>query len=192
VASATTRGGLFVAHTALSNFAMSNDIPKKENEKAEVISSATHAIQHILDMGDDVKEIHKIKLLAQMLWIMTEADGLTTEQRTNYKYKITYISEAVKKRHDSGDKSIKGLRHEHVYTKAGLIHELLASPKDIDLILKKAIACIVTDEEHLLLPHKGYVGWERYKKAKIRVWDTKANSWKIDYRDFDEAYLPKG
>jgi len=162
---------------------MTVNISKKEYEKSEVLSSATHAIRYILEMGNDVKEVHKKKLLTSMLWVITEADG---------KYKTAFISEAVKKIRDSGDKSIKGLRHEHVYTRNGLINELLASPKNIDSILKNAIGCIVTNEDHSLLPNDGYVGWERYKKAKIRVWDTKVNSWKIDYKDFEEAYLSKG
>lgn len=171
---------------------MTKDRLKKGREKKAVIDSVTTAIRHILNMPDDGNKIivhHKKLLLGQMIWMFTEADGLTTEgKRTNYKYKLTYISEGTKKRRDkSGEDSknyIKGLRHEHVHMKNELIKKLLAKPKNVDAILKKAIGCVVTKKEHDSLTHKDCDGWKRYKKAKIRVWNTRTNKWKIDTKDY--------
>jgi hypothetical protein len=112
-----------------------------------------------------------------MIWVITEADGLTAEKRTGYKKKITYISEGVKKRRDKGDQSIKGLIHEHVYIRKGIVLKLLnGKGRNIEKILKNAIGCVVTNKEHKKL-HEiiGCDGWERYKKANIKVYNSKTD-----------------
>ncbi len=183
---------------------MTRDILTKEKERDEVISSAYSAVGHILAMKDDGKrsriKIEK-KLLTIMLWIITEADGLTADQRTNYKYKLTYRSEDTMKKigrlGEEGENSpnyIKDLRHEHVYTRNGLINRLLKSPQNMSSILKDAIGCVVSKEEDKRLREvdkiretdksKKFEGWNRYKKAKIGVWNTRTNEWKIDPKHF--------
>jgi hypothetical protein len=156
--------------------------PTKKEEQERVISSAISVIKYILKIKKGVLLEHKKRILTSMIWVITEADGLTAEKRTGYKKKITYISESVKKRRDSGDESIKGLIHEHVYKRKNIVQELLNEQTNIELILKKAIGCIVTSEEHHKL-HKikdnECDGWERYKKAGIKVFDTKNNKWFI-------------
>ena len=173
---------------------MTNDRLKKEQKNKAVIDSVTTAIRHILDIPDDGNKIiihHKKLLLSQMIWMFTEADGLMTEgKRTNYKYKLTYISEDTKKKRDrlgeDSKKYIKDLRHEHVYTQSGLIKKLLAKPKDVDEILENAIGCVVTKDEHKKLHvDKEVDGWDRYIKAKIRVWDNRKKAWKLDHKNFN-------
>jgi hypothetical protein len=174
---------------------MTNDRLKKEQKKKAVIDSVTIAIRHILDIPDDGNKIivhHKKLLLSQMIWMFTEADGLMTEgKRTNYKYKLTYISEDTKKKRDRlGEDSkeyIKGLRHEHVWIKNRLIKKLLDNPRHLDEILKNAIGCVVTKEEHTRLHKvdKEIDDWNRYIKAKIRVWNDRKKAWKLDYKDFN-------
>ncbi len=165
---------------------MIKTLAEKIQEQKETISSATNAIRYILSMKK-VTDHHKTRLLSQMIWDITEADGLTAEKRTNYKYKLTFISEGVKERRENKNESIKDLRLEHVFMKSRIIQKLLANPKNIKEISKAAaIGCIVTKEEHYKLPHniKDCDGWKRYKKGGVRVWDTKKNKWKIDFKDF--------
>jgi len=148
----------------------------KKYQKEEIILSTTNAIRYILKIpNSEVLEKHKKDLLDEMIWKLTEAGG---------KHNQRYISEGVDLKRKSGDWSIKGLRLEHVYTRKSIISELLACPSDMNSILEKAIGCVVTAEEHDKLPHRDYFGWDRYKQAKIRVWDTQLNQWKIDKKDF--------
>jgi hypothetical protein len=162
---------------------MTSDIIKKEKDRQNTIFSCTNAIKHILEMKKDVSEQHIKFLLRQMLFLLTEADGLTATKRTNSKYKITYISEGVKKKrekiNEDSKEYTKDLRHEHVYTRKNIVEELLNSPQKINLILKKAVGCIVTKEEDKRLSKvdSSIDGWERYKKAKIKVYNTKTAKW---------------
>ena len=177
---------------------MTRDILSKEEERDKVISSAYSAVKQILAMKDDGKRIRKIKkkLLTIMLWIITEADGLTAKQRTNYKYKLTYRSEdTINKIDQLGEKGenspdyIKGLIHEHVYTRNGLVNELLMSSQNTDSILKKAIGCVVSKDEDKRLrkidkirntdKSRKFEGWNRYREARIKVRNTKTKVWEI-------------
>ena len=153
--------------------------PKKEQE---IVLSTTNAIRYILEMPDDVRLKDKKSLLNIMIWVLTEAGG---------KYKTRYISDGVKQMDDKGKRVIKALRHEHVYTRKSLILRLIDSPKNMDTILKDAIACLVTTEEDALLhkvdhSEKGLNGWLRYSKANIKVWDTKGDV-EIDTKDFVQS-----
>jgi hypothetical protein len=42
----------------------------------------------------------------------------------------------------------KHLRHEHVVPRATLVAEMFAHPDQIDEVIRKAVACIVTPTEH--------------------------------------------
>ena len=47
------------------------------------------------------------------------------------------------------------------------------TPSDMESILKDAIGCTVTVDEHKQLSDLGedIIGWDRYKKAEVRVFD---------------------
>jgi len=152
----------------------------KEKERDKTILSATNIIRYILNIKN-IELKHKKRILNEMIWSITEADGLTAEKRTGYKKKITYISKEVKEKRDKGDQSIKGLIHDHVYQRKILVQKLLDNPRNTKSILKKAIACIVTDKEHHRLHKvdKNIDGWKRYQKAKIQVFNTKNGRWKF-------------
>jgi hypothetical protein len=156
---------------------MAKNLKQRQAEQKEETASARSAIKQILQMTD-IKERHRRKMLDLMIWMITEANGIDSELKIGNKWKVKYITEKVKERRDEGDFSIKGLTHEHVYTKKNLVDGLLKSPKNAEGILTNAIGCITTEEEHKRLPHKGFDGWYRYKKAKIRVWNTRENRWK--------------
>lgn len=116
----------------------------------------------------DVAEKHKKEILSILLWKTTEVDG---------KWSTRYISEGVLKLNLNG-KYKKGIEHEHVFTRKTLILELLENPKKSNFIIKKAIGCLVTKEEHNKLNKvKNLEGWERYKKVNIKVYDTKSKKW---------------
>jgi hypothetical protein len=54
-----------------------------------------------------------------------------------------------------------------------MIEALLnAKPEDVDYILKDAVACVVTVDEHERLKQfDNEYGWERYRKAGIEAFD---------------------
>jgi hypothetical protein len=56
-----------------------------------------------------------------------------------------------------------------------MIAALKKAPDKVDDILKSAIGCIVTTEEHALLSRfdKECDGWDRYEKAGVIVIDTR-------------------
>jgi hypothetical protein len=166
---------------------MTENLLKREDTYKAEISSATNAIRHILNMHD-VLLSHKKRMISEMIWKITEGDGLNPAEKITgllYKKNITYISESVKKRRDVGNYDISDLRHEHVYMRKGLVDRLLSNPMGISNVLKNTIGCVVTEKEHDSLPHKGLDGWDRYKKAKIRIWNTRTKTWELDYKDFN-------
>jgi len=153
---------------------MAKSIKEKELEKKKVISSATKVIRYILKIKD-IELTHKKKILNEMIWAITEADGLTSKIRTGYKKRLTYISEGVNKIKYKKDEGVKGLIHEHVFRRKNLVQKLLDSPANIKKILSNAISCVVTQSENKQLSHNNTFGdgWSRYKKAKIKVFKRK-------------------
>ena len=127
---------------------------------AAVRESALRLAQAIVALGDGVLLQHKRKLLRDVVWIVTEANG---------KYNTRYISEAVLK----GQKPIQ---HEHVFPIEGLVEQMLGNPDLIEQVLNSAIACLVTKEEHIRLGQSGE-GWKRYRQAGIRVYDRLEGKW---------------
>ncbi|MBX3320517.1 MAG: hypothetical protein KF890_11615 [Nitrospira sp.] len=123
----------------------------------KIIQSAKNAIVKILEMGEDVFPEHRKALLSRMIWKITEAHG---------KYTTRYCSIAARNKQE-------GLRHEHVIPRKVLIDRLMKAPSDVENILQDAIACTVTAEEHdsLSTVSEDVCDWDRYKRAKIPVFD---------------------
>lgn len=122
------------------------------------------------ELRETVKDIIKLnlnqeiakKILDTLIWKITEING-------KHEGVEKWSEEALK---IIGNKRYyeKKLRHDHVFTRESLINELLEYPKRVDKILKKAVACIVTKEEHGRLNKiKNVEGWDRYKEARISV-----------------------
>lgn len=126
------------------------------------IRSATTAILAILAL--DLYPAHKRELLSVCIWKLTEADG---------KWNVRYWSEQALHAAKSE------LRHEHVYERRDLIERLLAGGR-IEDVVALAVPCLVTVNEHKTLTRDGAdeVGWDRYRKASIRVYDLEQNSWR--------------
>ncbi len=63
-----------------------------------------------------------------------------------------------------------------MFERKELIGRIL-SGEDINIVVKNAIACLVTKEEHSKLSLTNNSGWERYKKSGIKVYDSKNKKW---------------
>jgi hypothetical protein len=107
------------------------------------------------------------KLLKALLYNITEAEATG-------KYSIRYHSTNALRCNDK-----QWLIHEHVYQRIKMVDELFAAKneQEIEEILHKAVACVVTDQENIRLAefHEQYYGWERYILAGIKVIDTITN-----------------
>lgn len=127
----------------------------------ERLRSAVLLVKALLQTPGLIPE-HRKKFVKLALWEVTEAEGKA-------KYKTRFQSQ---KALSAGPET--KLQHEHVYPRAKMSDALLAAkPEDIDEILKNAVGCTVTEEEHDRLGgFKHCDGWERYRKAGIVVIDT--------------------
>jgi len=134
--------------------------PHPESEARK--RSAATLIKYLLaDKQPGVLPIHRRQLLGILLWKLTEAESF-------HKHKTRFQSERA-----LSDKA--QLRHDHVYQRGKMIAALeKATPDEVDDILKTAVGCTVTKEEHdRLSKFDEEYGWERYRKAGITVIDTR-------------------
>jgi hypothetical protein len=141
------------------------------NHKAEARrKSITELIRIVVSIDHpDVLSEQKLQVIDTLLWKFTEADG---------KHNTPFRSIA------SLNMPKDKLRHEHVFTRKQLKHLLLSStPDDVQRVLRDAIGCLVTVEEHEnLSSFDGQaLGWKRYELAGV--------PWK-DLRDSSEADNP--
>lgn len=133
---------------------------------------------------------HFLMLADRAVWASTEITPAKT-----WKYGAQpYISAAVFERWKNcvacedpqqpvGTFPVKDLRHEHVVERKQLV-ELLKdarTPTEVSEVLNRSLSCVVTEEEHATLSKKGrnVSGWERYRAAKIRVYDRLNRNWLI-------------
>jgi hypothetical protein len=127
----------------------------------ERLRSATTLVKGLLEMPGLTCE-HRREFLKLALWKVTEAEG-----RTKYKTRLR-SPEAHSNSH-----GVK-LEHDHVFQRSLMVEALLsASPEAVDTIIKRAVGCTITKQEHdRLKQFKKLDGWERYRKAEIVVVDT--------------------
>lgn len=124
--------------------------------EVEIIESATTVIEGCLSLP--ILERHKRDIISGMLWKITEARGKYT---TRYRSKGAMEASAR-------------LQHEHVFTRKDLTDRILAEPERVREILRDAVACVITVDEHKRLSRvsEAFRGWERYTEARIEVIDT--------------------
>ena len=132
---------------------------REHKDRNKRIESAIIAIKALLPL--ELYPAHKRELLGVCIWKITEADG---------KMKVRYWSEGS----ISNEKA--KLQHEHVHERKELIIRLL-NGEAVELVVKDAIACMVTKEEHLVLGKSSSLGWQRYKEQGIKVFDAKDQRW---------------
>lgn len=105
---------------------------------------------------------HRREFLKLAPWKVTVAEGRT-------KYKTQFRSrEAIS--NPPGTK----LEHDHVFQRSLMVDALLsASPDAVDTIIKGAVACTISKQEHDRLKQFGHLdGWDRYRAAGIVIVDT--------------------
>jgi hypothetical protein len=132
------------------------------DEEKQVVKSAQQAVHQVLRLGEVELKLKRV-LVNALLWQITVAHG---------KYKTRFRSEEV----INGRVALHELRHDHVFTRQGLLDRLLSEPVDaerVEQILNRAIACTISKSEHdQLNPHKDSVGWKRYIRCPtIKVYD---------------------
>jgi hypothetical protein len=127
--------------------------PDRERRLASAVAVATFALA-----APDLYETHRNELLSFACWWATELDG---------KYKTRYRSTAARQ------PGATDLRHEHVVPRKTLREAIEREPDRVADILREALACVVTREEHDRLNTLGseHEGWERYIAAGIDVFD---------------------
>lgn len=136
---------------------------KPHRDSVQRTRDATTAIKGILKLN--ISERLKRKLVSKAIWYATECDG---------KYNLRYVSEGAKTLTKKRQR-----RHEHVWTRNGLIAALLKNPRRAAEIMQSATACLVTRKEHNRLAavakkRPSAEGWDRYRFAKIAVFDRAA------------------
>lgn len=128
-------------------------------DREERLASAITAAEVLVDL--DLYPQHKRELLSICVWKATELDG---------KFNTRFCSRgALEAGH--GTK----LNHEHVIERKQLVDRLLAG-EPVGEVLKEAVACLVTVDEHKTLTriskeNPDLEGWARYEAAGIEVVD---------------------
>lgn len=138
-------------------------VPHPQSEARK--RSAVTLIKCLLaERKPEVLSAHYRELLDVLLWKLTEAESS--------KYKTRFRSKGAL---GCGGKA--KLRHDHVFQRSKMIAALeKAEPHEVDDILKNAIGCTVTAEEHSRLSQfDEEYGWARYRKAGITVIDTQTD-----------------
>ena len=127
------------------------------------LESIRRAVQGVLAL-EGVRVSHKRALLNVLIWNLTGIDG--------DKWGIRYRSEGVL------SDNVETIQHEHVLERKKLIDRLLADPTDYESILRGAVACLVTADEHACLRRvdRSLEGWDRYRAAGIIVYDMATSS----------------
>jgi hypothetical protein len=127
----------------------------------ERLRSATTLVKALLQAPGLIPE-HRREFLKLALWKVTEAEGRT-------KYKTQLRSQGAL----SSPPDTK-LEHDHVFQRSLMVDALLsASPDAVDTIIKGAVGCTITKQEHDRLKRFGHLdGWDRYRAAGIVVVNT--------------------
>lgn len=133
---------------------------QKKHTEAKIIESVSTAIEHIIGMP--ILDRHRRDLIRSLLWQVTEARG---------KYTTRYRSRAA------FDDPKQRIQHDHVFTRQDLCERLMKPDSNVRSVLKDAVACVVTVDEHTRLTsvtraNPSLKGWDRYEAAGIEVVDV--------------------
>ena len=136
---------------------------KRSAIASEVISSAKHLARLVL-MSDELLHRHKKKILSEVLWLISEADG---------KYSTRFRSAEVVRLANQDPGSSTRIQHEHVFPRKGIterilkdVEHFLQHPAELDALLESTVACVVTADEHRDLDNSEE-GWARYKSVIV-------------------------
>ncbi|TWT45314.1 hypothetical protein RAS1_17370 [Phycisphaerae bacterium RAS1] len=125
----------------------------------EFVQSACTVVRAALSLP--ICPEHRDQLIDWALWKVTEAG-----EKSNDKYNTRYCSFMALRATNWKP------QHEHVFTKKSLRDAILQRPADHERIMRTAVGCVVTVDEHRLLSkQKEHQGWARCAAAGVRVWD---------------------
>jgi hypothetical protein len=137
---------------------------RRASRTTEVTTSAKNLARLILG-SDDIILPHKKRILSEVLWFLSEADG---------KYSTRFRSVEVVRLATEEPTSNVRIQHEHVYPRASVSAKLLENaeyyrnnPEALNLVLDETVGCVVTESEHTNLLTGA--GWTRY--AEVPVYD---------------------
>jgi hypothetical protein len=127
----------------------------------------------VLMESTDVDVKHRRQLVDIALWKYTEASGMLPYP----KYNLRYVSDGARNLQVASK-----VNHEHVWSRRWILDRLFQKASwDIDdltaFLQRHAVACVVTIEEHGLLGDKTAIGWNRYARAGISVWDRQEKAY---------------
>ena len=117
-------------------------------DREQKLASAV-AIAGLAVSATELYPTHRKELLSIACWKATELDG---------KYNTRHRSEGILKASGKAKKN-----HEHVVPRKLLICLMLGHADKADFIIRQAVGCLVTSEEHARLPDAvdGLLGWDR-------------------------------
>lgn len=135
--------------------------PYERSSSAQAVIESAKALAKAIAARTDILEVHRIKVLKLVQWFVTEVDG---------KHTTRFRSKAVYDLAMNDRTSRTKINHEHVYARQDIAVKMIQNPDQIDDLLDQVLGCIVTADEHSLLP-KTDSGWGRYAEAGIVVLD---------------------
>jgi hypothetical protein len=138
--------------------------PYNRAAKAGEIIASAKRLAHLIVASDEILERHRKKMLSEVLWLISEADG---------KYSTRYRSkEVVRLARDEPD-SEENIQHEHVYPRKKVVERILddraklrQEPALLDQMLDETVGCVVTATEHRKLLDS-LEGWAGYKHVRF-------------------------
>jgi hypothetical protein len=123
---------------------------------AQRLSEICGVLEHLRHL--DVHRSTKKELIDRAIWLVAELSGNFTPR---------YRSEGVLK-----NLGVK-IRRDHIHPRSTLIERLLCTSEPAPSVVKDAVCCLVTVDEHLALSRvpSGIIGFERYRCAEVVVRD---------------------
>jgi hypothetical protein len=136
---------------------------------AAVKIASAHALVALALNDTTMMAAHRKHLLKLAQWWVTEAD---TKWKTRFR-----SAEVIRLAKEDAESNIR-INHEHVYGRAQVADQMLASPSQVVPILALCVGCIVTVDEHVRLTRQtSFHGWDRYREAGVVVRDMEVQGW---------------
>ena len=139
-------------------------LPYRRSATADALVASAKHLARIVLASDELHERHRKKMLSDVLWLISEADG---------KYTTKFRSAEVIRLATEEPESQTKIQHEHVFTRKSVTEKildnrerLLLNPNELDDLLDRTIGCVVTAAEHRRLSNSRD-GWDRYHNVSV-------------------------
>ncbi len=142
------------------------------------------AVQRNAAQGEDAVALKLLfeRVAHDAVWAVTE---LHRGAETKY-FRQRFISARARRRWTDAStrgQCGQGVQHEHVVESRKLKLQLAKATTEGEFhgVLAHAVACVVTDQDHDDLNQQAQhlQGWDRYRAAKISVWDRLEQRWHL-------------